>query len=309
MSALLLADLVRGVLPQGVFSFLTGDAGTGDALVTHPDVRRIGFTGSAATGRLIQRRAAEDAVRSVSLELGGKNAMIVFPDVDVAQVAHEVVKAMNLRANAGQSCGSTSRLFLHDAIHDELVDALRRELESLTLGPAYDRSVDMGPVISAEHAARVRGFVEQALSGGATLVTGGPDDARLPGRGYFVAPTLFTHDDDDSALARDEVFGPVIAAFGWSDRDDMLRRVNAVDYGLTASIWTRDVTQAIRTADAVEAGYVWVNDSTTHYWGTPFGGWKDSGLGREESREELLGYLQLKSVHVRADDHDMEESR
>ncbi|TXL61331.1 aldehyde dehydrogenase family protein [Aeromicrobium terrae] len=308
MSALLLADLVRGVFPPGVFSVLTGDGRTGDALVTHSNVRRIGFTGSAATGRLIQRRAAEDAVRSVSLELGGKNAMIVFPDVDVPRVAHEVVKAMNLRANAGQSCGSTSRLFLHDEVHDVFVDALRQELEALTLGAAYDRAADMGPVISAQHAERVRGFIDEA-STSAKLVTGGLDDRRVPDRGFFVAPTVFTDVDDQAPLATDEVFGPVIAGFRWNDRDDMLRRVNAVDHGLTASIWTRDVSEAIRTADAVESGYVWVNDSTTHYWGTPFGGWKDSGLGREESREELLGYLQLKSVHVRVDDPTTKENR
>lgn len=299
MSALLLGDLVRETFPPGVFNIVTGDALTGDALVTHPDVRRIGFTGSAATGRLIQRRAAEDAVRSVSLELGGKNPMIVFADVDVPRTAGEVVKAMNLRANAGQSCGSTSRLFVHADMHDAFVEALAREFSALTPGPAYDPAVDMGPLISAQHADKTRDFIKGAIAEGATLVTGGLDDPRVPEEGFFVAPTIIADVEQDSRIAQEEVFGPVVSVFRWSDYSAMLRDVNNVEYGLTASIWTNDVRNALRLADDVEAGYVWVNDSTTHYWGTPFGGWKNSGLGREESVEELLSYFQTKSVHVK----------
>ncbi|MGW3607056.1 aldehyde dehydrogenase family protein [Micromonospora sp. NPDC005161] len=299
MSALLLGDLVREIFPPGVFNIITGDAHTGDALVTHPDVRRIGFTGSAATGRLIQRRAAEHAVRSVSLELGGKNPMIVFADVDVARTAREVVKAMNLRANAGQSCGSTSRLFVHADVHDAFVEALARQFSALTLGPAYDPAVDMGPLINARHADRTRDFIKGAAAEGATLISGGLDDPRVPQEGFFVAPTIFTDVEPDSRVAQEEVFGPVVSVFRWTDYSTMLRDVNSVEYGLTASVWTNDMRNALRLADDVEAGYVWVNDSTTHYWGTPFGGWKNSGLGREECMDELLSYLQTKSVHVK----------
>lgn len=298
MSALLLGDLVRQAFPPGVFSIVTGDAATGDALVTHPDVRRIAFTGSARTGRLIQQRAAASAVKSVSLELGGKNPMVVFGDVDVERAATEVVKAMNLRANQGQSCGSTSRLFVHADIYDEFLDRLADRFSALTLGPAYDPAVDMGPLISRQHADRVRGFIESAATDGARLVTGGPADPRVPEAGFFVAPTVFADVDPASALAREEVFGPVVAVFRWDDYDTMVRQVNAVEYGLTASIWTDDVRDALRLADDVHAGYVWVNDSTTHYWGTPFGGWKNSGTGREECLAELVSHLQVKSVHV-----------
>ncbi|MPV35543.1 aldehyde dehydrogenase family protein [Georgenia subflava] len=299
MSAVLLGDLVRQAFPPGVFSIVTGDGATGDALVTHPLVRRIAFTGSVATGRLIQQRAASNAVRSVSLELGGKNPMIVCDDVDLDRAAQEVVKAMNLRANQGQSCGSTSRLFVHTSIHDELLERVADRFAALRLGPAYDPEVDMGPLISAQHAQRVRGFIGDAESAGARLVTGGLDDARVPEDGYFVAPTLFADVAPGSPLARDEVFGPLVAAFRWENEEALLEQVNAVDYGLTASIWTDDVNRALRLADEVEAGYVWVNDSTTHYWGTPFGGWKDSGVGREESIDELRSYLQTKSVHIK----------
>lgn len=303
LSTLLIAELARDVLPSGVFTLLPGNAATGDALVTHPDVRRIGFTGSPAVGRLIQKRASESGeVKSVSLELGGKNAMVVLPDADVDRAAHEVVKAMNLRANAGQSCGSTSRLFLHEDVHDHFIERVRAHLEGLTLGPAYDRAFDMGPVITEAHAERVRGFIQRAGDAGAELVTGGLDDARLPERGSFVAPTLFAGVGLDTELAQEEVFGPVIAAFRWNDTEEMVRAVNDVEYGLTASIWTENIRSGLTLADRMETGYVWVNDSTTHYWGTPFGGWKNSGVGREESLEELLSYLQTTAVHVRLKD-------
>lgn len=299
LSALFLGDLVRRAFPAGVFSVVTGDAGTGAALTSHPLVRRIAFTGSARTGAAIQRgAAADDTIRTLSLELGGKNAMIVLPDVDVARVAREVVKAMNLRANQGQSCGSTSRLFVHESVFDPFCRELSRVFEGLTLGGASDREADMGPLISVEHAERVRAVIDDAVRAGAMVLTGGTDDPRLPTEGFFIAPTVLVDVDPDSTAGREEIFGPVVSLFRWSDLDQMVDQVNSVDYGLTASIWTSDVTNAHVLADRVEAGYVWVNDSTTHYWGTPFGGWKNSGIGREESLSELMGYLQVKSVHV-----------
>lgn len=303
LAALLIAELAREVFPTGVFTLLPGDSATGEALVKHPDVRRIGFTGSPVVGRLIQRRAAESGeVKNVTLELGGKNAMIVLADADIGRVAREVIKAMNLRANCGQSCGSTSRIYVHEEVYGRFLPLLQAELEALTLGPASDRNYDMGPVISSEHAERTRGFIKRALEEGAVLVTGGVDDPRLPERGWFVAPTLFRNVREDSELALEEVFGPIIAVFSWTDTEAMLSAVNNVKFGLTASIWTESIRSGLRLADRLETGYVWVNDSTTHYWGTPFGGWKNSGVGREEGREELLSYLQTTAVHIRIND-------
>lgn len=299
MSALLVGDLVQQSFPPGVFNIVTGSAAAGEAMVTHRDVNRIAFTGSATVGRRIQQAAARDQVRSVTLELGGKNPMIVLPDSDPVQVAGEVVKAMNLRANQGQSCGSTSRLLVHDDIAAPFVARLREILEALSLGPACDPDFDLGPLITQAHRERVHGHIRDGLEAGADLVTGGLEDPRIPDRGHFVAPTLFDRAGSEARLVREEIFGPVMTVQRWSSLDEALQLANGVEYGLTASIWTRDIQAGLRLADAVEAGYVWVNDSTTHHWGTPFGGWKNSGIGREESLEEYQSYLQTKSVHVK----------
>ena len=182
-SALVLGDLIREVFPPSVFNIVTGDAKAGEALVTHPDIRRIAFTGSVRTGRIIQEAAARDRVRTVSLELGGKNAMIVFPDVSIPTVARNVIFGMNLRANGGQSCGSTSRVFVHKDIHDEFVTELKRTMEELKLGPAYHRDIDMGPVISDAAAQKICSYIQSAINQGAKLATGGLDDERLPADG------------------------------------------------------------------------------------------------------------------------------
>ena len=299
MSALLLGDLVREAFPPGVFNVVTGHGDAGAALVTHPLVRRIAFTGSGATGRMIQESAARDQVSNVSLELGGKNPMIVFPDVSVADAARNAVFGMNLRANQGQSCGSTSRVYVHREIHDEFVKELATALSELRLGPAYDVGVDMGPMISSAAADRSRSYIQAGIDAGATLVTGGLDDPRVPIEGHFVAPTLFADVPADSKIANEEIFGPVISLMAWDDYESVIEAANDVSLGLTASVWTNDITKALQTADRLETGYVWINESTTHYFGTPFGGWKDSGVGREESVEEIYSFLQLKSVHVK----------
>lgn len=299
LSSLFLGDLISKSFPPGVFNIVTGFGETGKMLTTHPLIRRIAFTGSAPTAAAIQAGAAADGIiRTVSLELGGKNAMIVNEDVDVPSSAREVVRAMNLRANQGQSCGSTSRVFVHRRIYQNFLDALKDVFADLTLGPACDLDSDMGPLISAEHKARVDGMVQRAKEEGGSIHTGGPNDPRIPDEGYFVAPTVITDLSVSAQAAQQEIFGPVVCVFPWEDEEKMLQQVNGVDYGLTASVWTNQISTALRQADLVQAGYVWINDSTTHYWGTPFGGWKNSGIGREESMSELFSYLQTKSVHV-----------
>lgn len=299
LSALVLGELIEACMPPGVFNVVTGDAATGAALVTHPAIRRVAFTGSVRVGRIIQETAARDQVRHVSLELGGKNPMIVFPDADVAAVATEIVFGMNLRANQGQSCGSTSRIYVHRDIYEQVVEATSAQLATMTLGPAWDPDVDMGPMVTVAAAERVRDYIRSGVEDGARLVTGGADDVRAPEGGAFVAPTLFADVPNQARIARQEIFGPVIAMFAWEDREAVIAEANSLEYGLTASVWTNDLNLALDTADRLETGYVWINESTTHYFGTPFGGWKDSGVGREESIEELHSFLQLKSVHIR----------
>lgn len=299
LSGTLLGELCRATLPKGLVNIVHGlGSGAGEALVRHPLVRRIGFTGSVPTGLAIQRVAAESGVKHVTLELGGKNPLIVFPDADLDRVVEMAVAGMNF-SWAGQSCGSTSRLLLHESVHDELVERIAAKIRSLRLGSPLDPASEMGPVNSARHYERVLEFIAGARVEGARCMTGG---ARPSGetfaRGYWVEPTLFTEVTPSMRIAREEIFGPVMCALRWRNEQEAIRIANESPYGLTASVWTRDLQTAMRAMRAIEAGTVWINTAGTHFVGTPFGGWKDSGLGGEECLEELFSYSRSKAVHV-----------
>lgn len=300
LSTLRLGELFAEAFPPGVVNIVTGGAETGDALVTHREVKRLAFTGSVPVGLLIQRRAAESGrVKNVSLELGGKNAMVVMPDVDVEAAVEGAVEGMNLEVCQGQSCGSNSRILVHSRVHDEFVGRLTERVAGIRVAAAYSEEADMGPLVSDEHRTRVHGFVQRAAQAGASVVTGGDRPPGIDEAGYFLAPTVLAGVQADMEVAQDEVFGPVVSVLRWSNYDQMLHTANGVDFGLTASVWTRDLDLAHRTAQLLDAGYVWVNDSSRHYFGTPFGGTKDSGTGREESVDELYSYVEPKAVHVR----------
>jgi acyl-CoA reductase-like NAD-dependent aldehyde dehydrogenase len=206
---------------------------------------------------------------------------------------------MSLTVSQGQSCQSTSRLLLHSSIYAAFLDRLAARLATLRIGVAYDEGVDMGPLVSAEHLDRVRGYVQTGLDEGARLMTGGRVPHQAPSGGYYLEPTLFADVEPHMRVAQEEIFGPVIAALPWDSYDEMIRIANGIDLGLSAAVWSRDIDAALRTAHDVEAGYVWVNDANRHYLGAPFGGVKNSGVGREESAEELLSYLETKAVNVR----------
>jgi betaine-aldehyde dehydrogenase len=303
LSTLALAELFAEAFPPGVVNVVTGGGEAGDALVTHRDVKRLAFTGSVPTGLLIQRRAAESGrVKHLSLELGGKNAMIVFPDVDLDAAVEGALYGMNLDVCQGQSCGSNSRVLVHRRVHDEFVARMAERLAEYRVGVAYEETTDVGPLVTPAHHDRVAGFIESGVAEGAELVYGGDRPAGVPEGGNFMSPALFAGVRPEMKIGREEIFGPVISTFAWDDYDAMLELANAVDLGLTASVWTRDLDIAHKTADRLDAGYVWVNDSTRHYFGTPFGGWKDSGTGREEGADELLSYLEQKIVHTRLGD-------
>ncbi|MFO1425649.1 MAG: aldehyde dehydrogenase family protein [Steroidobacteraceae bacterium] len=299
LSGSLLGEVCRDVLPAGLVNIVHGlGRPAGDALVRHPAVRRIGFTGSVPTGLAIQRAAAEVGVKHVTLELGGKNPFIVFPDADLDQVVELAVAGMNF-AWAGQSCGSTSRLLLHERVYDEVVERVGARLRRLQLGDPLDPASEMGPVNSRRQYERVLGFFESAKTEGAHLVTGG---RRPPGeafaRGWWIEPTLYRDVEPSMRIAREEIFGPVVCALRWKDEDEAVRLANATEFGLTAAVWTRELQTAMRMMRRLEAGTVWINWAGQHFVGTPFGGWKDSGLGGEECLEELLSYTQVKTVHV-----------
>ncbi|WP_395109694.1 aldehyde dehydrogenase family protein [Actinomadura sp. SCN-SB] len=303
LSTLALAELFDEAFPPGVVNIVTGGAEAGDAIVTHPRIKRLAFTGSVPTGLLIQRRAAESGhVKHVSLELGGKNPMVVFPDVDLDLAVEGAVHGMNLDVCQGQSCGSNSRILVHAKIYDEFVARLAAKLDTYRVGVAYDESTDVGPVVSKAHWERVNGYIESGEREGATLVRGGGRPDGLPRGGHFIDPALFADVTSDMRIGREEIFGPVMSVFRWDDYDAMIAEANGLDLGLTASVWTNDLAIAHKTADALDAGYVWINDSTRHYFGTPFGGSKNSAIGREESKDELLTYLEHKVVHTRLGD-------
>lgn len=301
LSALRLMEIAGSHFPPGVFNVLSGDRGTGAALVSHPGVDKIGLVGSVGAGKAVLRAAAERVVPCL-LELGGKNALIAFPDADPAKVAAGMVKGMNFPW-CGQSCGSTSRAFLHADIHDAVVEEVRRLVSAIHPGLPTDPATRMGSLVSKAQYDKVMGYIASAREEGAILVAGGarPDDPVLA-RGHFVLPTVFSGVTMGMRVAREEIFGPVLSILRWEDEAAMIAEANGVEFGLTASVWTRDVARAHRVAARLEAGTVWINNSSDHFLGVPFGGFKQSGLGREESLDELLAYTQVKTVSVTLED-------
>jgi betaine-aldehyde dehydrogenase len=297
LSSLKLGELCDGIFPPGVVNIITGAGATGSALVRHPDVRRIGFVGSVPTGRAIAREAAE-GLKQVTLELGGKNPIIIFPDADPKKAATAAIKGMNMNRQ-GQSCSSTSRVLVHRSLHGPVVDELVRQAQALPVGLPWIESNEVGPIISQRQFDRVMGFIESGKTEGAKLLTGGErsEDPVLR-RGLFILPTIFDGVTPEMRIGREEIFGPVMSVMSWDDYEEMLARANGVEYGLTAAIVTNDLRTAMETAERVEAGYVWIN-STGRYLGAPYGGWKQSGIGQEECFDELLSYTQIKNVNMR----------
>jgi acyl-CoA reductase-like NAD-dependent aldehyde dehydrogenase len=297
LSALVMADLIEEIFPPGVVQVVVGDGPEApEAIVRSKTVRRIGFTGSEAVGRSIQRLAASVCVKTITLELGGKNALIAFPDASPADVAKAAIQGMNFTWS-GQSCGSTSRLLVHDDIADAVLESVAEQLAGRRYISPLDPAAIQGTMVNRRQFDRVLGFVSRAIDDGAHVAIGGgrPDSAE---RGLFIAPTFLTGVDPSREVANQEIFGPVVSVIRWTDEDEAVRIANSVEYGLTGSVFTRDVSAAHRVARALDTGFVWINGAGPHFQGVPYGGWKGSGVGREESLEELLSYTQSKSVTV-----------
>ena len=299
LSALRLAELINQVLPPGVMNMVTGWGHTaGDALVAHPGIRRLAFIGAETTGRAIVARAMGVNVKHVSLELGGKNPLLVFPDADLDLAVEGAIRGMNFTWQ-GQSCGSTSRVFVDRAIHDDFLARLVAAVEPLKQGAPDDWTTETGSMINQAQFDKVQYYVNLGKEEGSNLVLGGQH--RTDGDmkdGLFISPAIFSDVDPNSRMAREEIFGPVMAVMPFDGYDEGLALANDTDLGLTAAVYTRDLTLAHRFANDVEAGFVWVNDSSRHFVGAPFGGFKNSGIGREEDIEELESYTQVKNVNV-----------
>ncbi len=299
LSTLRFAELASTVLPTDLVIAISGRGSTtGRALVRHPAVRRIGFTGSPPTGRTIQRDAAEIGVKSVSLELGGKNAQIVMADADLEEACQAAVFGMNFTWTAGQSCGSTSRLLLHESIAEQVSERVADLVRAIRVGHPLDADADMGPLISRAQYDKTMSAIQTAVTNGSRVVAGGGRPSSVGDEGWYVAPTVLTNVDPSSPAAQEEIFGPVLSVLTFRTETEAVAIANGVDYGLTSSIWTNDLNTAHRLSAAVEAGYVLVNSPSRHFWGLPFGGVKSSGVGREESSEELVSYTETKSTTI-----------
>ena len=294
LSVLRVCELVQEAgFPPGVINLLNGmGETTGDAMVTHPDIDKIAFTGHVDTAKLITKRAA-DTLKRTTFELGGKSPNVVFADCDMEQAVAGAFHAIYF--HGGQCCTAGSRLFVEEKIKDEFVSKLAAKAGQRRVGNQLDEKTEQGPQVSQEQLDKILGYVELGQQQGAKLVTGGK---RVGDKGFFVEPTIFDNVTDDMAIAKDEIFGPVVSVLSFKDADDMIERANATQYGLAAAVWTKNIDKAHWYAKNVKAGTVWVNCYHVVDVTTPFGGFKMSGQGRENGEAALEHYTETKTVTI-----------
>ena len=285
-------------VPEGVVNVVTGFGHTaGDALARHMDVDKIAFTGSIRTARALLKASGESNLKRLSLELGGKSPNIVFPDADLPRAARAAF--WGIYANKGEVCSAGSRLLVHEKIYDEFVDTLADLARKMKVGDPLDPDAEMGSQISQTQLERILGYIRTGMEEGARLVCGGERDVEgEKAKGYFVKPTIFADVKPEMKIAQEEIFGPVLAALKFQDVDQAAEIANSTIYGLVSAVWTRDITVAHRLAQEIKAGSVWINAYNCFDSASPFGGYKQSGFGREMGAHALDSYTQVKSVWI-----------
>ncbi len=296
LTALRVGELIQEAgFPPGVVNLLPGFGPTaGQAIARHKDIDKVAFTGSTEVGHLIMEAAAQSNLKRVTLELGGKSPNIVFADSDIEAAVEGAY--FGLFFNQGQCCCAGSRLFVEQSIHDQFVEKILSKTKARKVGDPFDPATEQGPQVSEEQFEKVMGFIDSGRRDGAKLLCGG---GRVGDRGYFIEPTVFDQVGDEMQIAQDEIFGPVLSVIPFKDIDDVIRRANNTCYGLAAAVWTRDISKAHAIANRVRAGTVWVNCYDVFDAAAPFGGFKQSGIGRELGEYGLANYTEVKTVTIR----------
>jgi len=294
LSALKMASLIKDIFPPGVVNVITGyGAVAGAAIASHMSIEKVAFTGSTLVGRSIMKAAAQSNLKKVTLELGGKSPNIIFEDADL----EEAIKwsAFGLFFNHGQCCCAGSRIFVQASIYDKFMEAFKANVQSIKVGNPFKEDTFQGPQVSKVQFDRVMGYIKSGKEEGATVTLGGEKHGD---KGYFIQPTIFTDVKEGSRIRNEEIFGPVVVVIKFDDEKDLLRQANDSVYGLAAAVFSRDISKALDTAHKLQAGTVWVNCYNQLHNNVPFGGYKQSGIGRELGEYALSNYTNVKAIHV-----------